>query len=327
MGLFGIGNYNKPGPGVEKDEPQKSAPARYFEVLFRKLTKLIQVNLLFFVPFLIALVIAFLLYTIPFPYRGLQLTTATGTIALDIWLMYVCPIPFIFVSPFISGLTKITRNFAREEHAFIWHDFITTTKSNIKQSLQNGVIVYVAYVVFSFSIIYYFTKLNDGWFYYIPLAICLIFALIFIFCQYYVPTMIITFDLKLKQIYKNAFIFSALGIWRNILLTLAGAALIVVILYAPIQFVILGLIVLGLLLIFSLCSFTVNFATYPIIKKYLIDPYNKQQEEIANPEGVSLSEKVSEPESFNDDDDDDPDGVVYVNGRLIKKSELENKNR
>ena len=47
LGLFG--NYDKPGPGVDKDEPKKAAPVRFFEILWRKLSKLVQLNLTFMI--------------------------------------------------------------------------------------------------------------------------------------------------------------------------------------------------------------------------------------------------------------------------------------
>lgn len=334
MGFLGFGNYSKPGPGVNKDEPPKAAPVRYFEILWRKLSKLVQVNLLIFVPFLIALVLAFLIYFIPFPYRGLSVPTENGAMTLDIWLMYACPIPFIFVSPFISGLTLITRNFAREEHAFIWSDFIGTAKSNVKYSLINGVICYVAYVVLSFSIIYYFNQVSTNWFFYIPLALCLVLAIVFVFAQFYIPTLIITFNLTMKQIYRNAFILAALGVGRNILLTVFFVALIVLLLYIPLQYAILLMIALGLLIIFALGSYTVSFVTYPLIQRYLIDPYNKQQEDAkAAEQGLLKGESDKAPddglpalnEDFTNDEDDDPDSYVYVNGRLMKKSDLQDK--
>lgn len=50
FGLFG--NYDKPGPGVSKDEPKKAAPVR-FEILWRKLSKLIQLNLIYMIPFIV----------------------------------------------------------------------------------------------------------------------------------------------------------------------------------------------------------------------------------------------------------------------------------
>ena len=50
LGLFG--NYDKPGPGVDKDEPKNAAPVRFFEILWRKLSKLVQLNLTFMIPLL-----------------------------------------------------------------------------------------------------------------------------------------------------------------------------------------------------------------------------------------------------------------------------------
>lgn len=322
MGLFGFGtNYNKPGPGVEKDEIPKAAPARYFEILVRKFTKLVQVNLLFFVPFIIAFGLSLLIFIIPFPYKVIQLQSESGIIQMDLWLIYLCPIPFIFLSPFISGMTIITRNFVREEHAFIWSDFIKTTKSNIKFSLLNGVICYVAYVLLSFSIVFYYSQTENSWLFYIPLFLCLIFALLFVFAQYYITTMIITFELSFKNIYKNAFIFALLGLGRNLLLTVLISALIVAAIYIPLEYLFLILLVLCPFIVFAFLSFTINFATYPVIKKYLIDPYNKQQSGDAED-----SNKEDKTFTFNDsfDDDDDPDGYVYVNGRLIRKSEINN---
>lgn len=203
----------------------------------------------------------------------------------------------------------------------------------MKYSLINGAICYVAYVVLSFSIIYYFNQVSTNWFFYIPLALCLVLSIVFVFAQYYIPTLIITFNLTMKQIYRNAFILAALGVGRNILLTVFFVALIVLLLYIPLQFAILAMIALGILIIFSLCSYTISFVTYPLIQRYLIDPYNKQQEEEkAAEEGLLKGD--SDPAAVDglsalneefDEEEDDPDGYVYVNGRLMKKSELKDK--
>ena len=63
LGLFG--NYDKPGPGVSKDEPPKAAPIRFFEIFARKFSKLVQLNLIFIMPTLVALVLMFLIYLYP----------------------------------------------------------------------------------------------------------------------------------------------------------------------------------------------------------------------------------------------------------------------
>ena len=63
---------------------------------------------------------------------------------------------------------------------------------------MNGVIVLLAYVILSFSIFFYSTRVSDNWMFMIPLAVCCILSILMLFAQYYIPVMIVTFDLKLR---------------------------------------------------------------------------------------------------------------------------------
>lgn len=326
MGLFGIGNYNNPGPGVSKDEPPKAAPVRYFEIYGRKFSKLVQANLLVFVPFAVILVLMTLLFFMvgQQPYILLPAGNSGAGLPLNWWAMYVVPAPLILLSPFIGGLTIITRNFAREEHAFIWTDFVKATKGNVKYFLLNGVITYFAYVILSFSFLYYFQMISQGWMYYIPLGLTLMVILLFVFAQYYLPVIFVTFDIKFRQAYKNAFIFAALGMGRNLLLTVLFVGLIVLFIFIPVAYPIMIMVALILFLFFafSFVSYTTSFATYPLIKKYMIDPANKpaEMQEEAHADKPAIGGSDAE-----DEDEDDVNEYVYVNGRLIKKSELKHK--
>ena len=56
MGIFGS-DYESAGVGIPKNAPKKKGVFRFFELLFRKFWKLIQVNMLysvFFIPILLA---------------------------------------------------------------------------------------------------------------------------------------------------------------------------------------------------------------------------------------------------------------------------------
>lgn len=211
LGLFG--NYDKPGPGVDKDEPKKAAPVRFFEILWRKLSKLVQLNLTFMIPFIVVIALMVGVFLLPIPHF-LYATSFFGV--LDLYILYAVTLPLILLSPFTCGLAYVTRNFAREEHAFVWSDFWDAVKNNWKPALLNGVIVYLAYVILSFSIFFYSTRVSDNWMFMIPLAVCCILSILMLFAQYYIPVMIVTFDLKLRHIYRNAFIFSIMGLLRNL---------------------------------------------------------------------------------------------------------------
>lgn len=318
MGFLGFGNYNKPGPGVSKDEPQKAAPVRFFEIFLRKFWKFLQANLLFAIPAAVAAVLVVLLYIVgPLQY-GFQIGTV-GIRSLN--LIFFCPLPFIFLSPFTAGLTFISRNFSREEHAFVWTDFIKAVKGNVKYFLINGVICYLVFVVMSFSLTYYYGMLNTGWFYYLPMALCLAFVLLFLFAQYYLPVMFVTFELTFKQAYKNAFIFSALGIGRNILLTALTIGFFVGFWFMISNFLlIIVLLLLFVFILFAFYNYLITFTVYPVIDKYLIQPYQNQEN------GVEVAEKELPTENglfdFPVEDEDEEDGYVYINGRMVKKSEI-----
>ena len=46
-GFLGMGNFQKPGKGVKKEEPEKKRFFQFFDLFFRKITRLIQLNLLY----------------------------------------------------------------------------------------------------------------------------------------------------------------------------------------------------------------------------------------------------------------------------------------
>jgi len=61
MGLFG-GNFTKEGPGVSKEAPEKHRFFLFFELFFRKFTKLIWLNVIYFVtmiPVLLGIYLSF----------------------------------------------------------------------------------------------------------------------------------------------------------------------------------------------------------------------------------------------------------------------------
>lgn len=264
MGLF-QNNYNRPGPGISKDQPVKKPFFRFFDIFFRKFWDLMKLNLLFSIPLLIAVVLIFLL------------SNVTN-------LSFILLLPLILVSPFIAGLTFVTRNYAREEHAFILSDFIKAVKNNWIAFLINGIVCYCAYLIFSISIAYYAAQMSINNIFLIPMVLCICISILFIFAQYYVPIMIVMFDLKLSQIYKNAIIFSILGLWRNLLLTVIfGLFILVVSILA--QLIPLALVItvfLVIFILFAFCMLLINFTVYPLICRTMIEPYKKKEEDLSH---------------------------------------------
>lgn len=286
MGLFSI-NYNKPGPGVSKDAPVKKPFFRFWEVYFRKFFDLIKVNLLFAIPTAVIVVLSFMF--------GIFISSVNPNLSFLGWL------PMIFLSPFVAGLTFVCRNYAREEHAFILSDFWDAVKNNWKQFLANGIICYIFYVLMSISIPFYSAQLSSNSLLYIPFVVCCIISFLFICAQFYIPVMIITFDLGLNQIYKNALIFAIVGLWRNLMLIAILAVFIVaaIIFFLMIPaLAVLVLFALAVFWMFGFFGFLINFAVYPMIVKFIITPYEKAQQE---------KKKAEAGENTEEEEEDEPD--------------------
>lgn len=237
-------DYMREGRGVEKDADKRPGIVRFFDIFFRKFWSLIKVNLLFIV---------------------------------------AC-IPVVTIGPAIAGMTKILRNYAREEHAFIWADFWDTFKKNFLKSFLIGLLDLIVGALIFFDLYMYISLDASPMIRIAALALMFITATIFIFMNYYIYSMLITFKLNFRQLIKNSFIFAWIGFWRNLLITVIIAALTAL---ALLYFATFGIFYVALLY-FSLCGLIINFATYPLIKKHMIDGYDPETGERLEDENTDV---------------------------------------
>ena len=250
-GFFGLFDYNKAGAGVSKNAPKKRRLFLFFEIYFRRFWKLILLNILYFV---------------------------------------FC-IPIITIGPATSGFVFVLRNFSQERHADVVSDFFSAFRKNFKQSFLMGIIDFIFVVLMSVSIYFYFMRSADNSFLYFPLIICISMTIIFIMMHFYIHLMIVTLDLKLKPILKNAFFLSFLGIKTNAITFLLLIVLNFPLILLPFT---MEIAAIPLLLMFvaifplSLSGFIICFNSYQYIQKFVIDPYYKEIGE-ENPEYAHLA--------------------------------------
>lgn len=297
-GFFGIFDYAKPGPGVAKSGPKKKSFVVFFEIYARKFWTLILANLLY------------VLVSLPIVTNGLA----------------------------NAGLTFITRNFAREKHAFIPEDFFDTIRKNWKQALTVGIINLVIDGLFAFDI--YFFIYGKGTVNYILLIIILTLALVFTFMKYYIYMLLITFKLTIKQIYKNSLIFAIAGMKQNFviffsILLLCALGYLICLFSIPVAITVIVLVYLFLFPAFR--SLLVQFAIFPLIKKDMIDPYYKDHPDEDKQQKMDLN-VYDEPEENDEDrvfedatetDDDMPGSTIprqYTEKEMKKIRELQHKN-
>ena len=126
MGLFSR-NWNKPGPGVRKDEPRKKGTARFFELFFRDFWDLVKINILFSIVAAPS-VIVFALGILGFfgGFSGISLILA---------LVLAFPIGGALVA-YVFYITKMMR----DDPSYVWYEFKRKFIENYKQAALSGII-------------------------------------------------------------------------------------------------------------------------------------------------------------------------------------------
>ncbi len=282
-GFFGLFDYSKPGPGIAKDAPPKPRVMVFLDIFTRKFWNLIKINLLFSIfniPALVLLIFMGVFSTSLFPpVNGIDLYMDL-IVRLVIGSFFIC-IPLITVGPAQAGFTYLLRNYAREEHAFIWSDFKEHALKNFKESVIISLVDLVVVLLVVVDIYLYLKMSNGSILFSIATAFLALSFVVFLMMHLYIYPMLVTFKLSIKQIYKNALIFSIIRFLPNLGILLLCAVLLVVTFYLPV----VGFILFPLITV-STISLITNFYVYPSLKKYMIDKVEGQAaapEETGNP--------------------------------------------
>lgn len=286
MGIFGS-DYESAGVGIPKNAPKKKGIFRFFELMFRKFWKIVQVNMLYSV-FCIPLVIAF--------YALFRLENKNAGLALAV----ICLIAYaVFMGPATAGMMKILRNFTLDKHAFILADFKKSFTENFKKSMALGLIDILVMISVG-SGVYVYSQLAEAYgngmmvFFVITLSIGIVVAMM----NFYAFLMIIATDLSFKNIIKNSLALACVALKKN-LLTLFISLVIIA------AFVLLSIYNLTTLFILpfapaAFIGFIICFNSYPVIQKYVINPYYEQRGEV-NPELEDENDEENDEEVLFED--------------------------
>ena len=261
MGIF-RSNYDKPGPGVDKDAPKKKGLFLYLELLKRKFGKLMQASMLLFVcsiPMMIVMsfiFFAFISGNLQTLVEGLDEEQKGSVMRLAIIFGAVLSTTILGSGPASAGFAYITRCFTREEHAWIMSDFFQRYKENFKQSIIVSIVDVVAVTLGSNAIYFYFyTAQKYGTAIWMILSyISLMLMIVYMFMHIYIYQIMVTYECKMKDLYKNSLILALGKAPMNILLM--GITVIIVFLVYNYLGSLLGTILMFLLFM--------GFARFPV---------------------------------------------------------------
>ena len=326
MGIF-TRSFDKPGKGVDLNAPPKRSFFRFWDIFGRKFTHFVRVNLVYvltsiptflLVFFLTGLVSSAILEvpSLQSLLQNLAQQTAENMgdsnlvtqqlnqmiVMVDLFMRFVLTYLFVILwgmGPATAGLTYVLRNFAREEHAWIWSDFKDALKSNFKQSAIVFFIDLVVFVLFYVAFAFY---LQMSGFLGAMRYVIVVIAIVYTMMHFYLYPMMVTFQLSLKDLYRNALLFaigklpSNLLILAILLLVHVGSVLMAINFgggyFMLILFVIL---LLEILILQSFSAFIVNFHAYPKMKKYMIlNTDEKVKSDTFQDTGKSTEDDVTE---------------------------------
>ena len=179
------------------------------------------------------------------------------------------------------GATYNLRSMVRGDSCFLWSDYFYAVRRNLRQGFLFGILDFLIIAVLIFDFIWFSSYAGLPFFGFMYILI-IVLAFLYTFMRFYIYHMMITFDLSIRKLLKNALIFSLLGIKRNIagllgILLIAGLNLLIIIPCMSVGFTVP--IVLPLFYLPAVAGFIAAYAAYPNIKRYMIDPYVVEEAE------------------------------------------------
>ena len=266
-------NYSR---GLAKPPKEKKGIFKFFEIYGRRMWTLMALNIIYFVIF-IPLVIGWWLVGKFESYTPLLLGLITG----------------VLFGPSTVAMSKICRNYSQERNAFVFADFFDTFKKNIKQGMAMGIIDTIFIAGFSVALPSYLTWSETQSFMYVPFVLTISFMIVFFMMHFYIYLMIASTTLPLIKILRNAFFLVPLGLKASIFTFLNWFWVVgLVVLLYPYSIFVVPVWPLSFL------CFVTAFNCYPVIRKFVIQPYYDQRGE-DNPEFDYLKKKEDE-EVFED---------------------------
>lgn len=310
MGFFDRLYYGKAGKRdySEMDMP-KTRISLFFLVFKDHIFDLVKVNamqLVFWLPFLFwALVNVMVLQSLD---AQAMPQSADGVSALadvirgyfSIWLLGIIPCIAI-TGPSSAGSAYIMRNWARDEHAFIFSDFKDAFKGNWKQALPVSVLTSVLPIIVYTSVMYYSQMTASSMLMIVPMVFVISVGFMWTLMLPLMYPLMVGYELRLKDIIKNAFLIAAARLPHMIaarLITLVPVVLLFIGLYFGIAWLLIGVSFYYLLFGFAFSRLVYASFANSAFDKYL------------NPhiEGAKVNQGLrphTEDDDILDDDDEE----------------------
>lgn len=189
-------------------------------------------------------------------------------------------LPVVTFGPATAAMVQLMRKFYIGEPIFVFDEFLKTFKKNFRQAFAMGIIDLILIGLLVYNLGFYADAiLNNAEFTNkLMLALSVAMGLFVVMMHFYIYPQIVALNLKLGQIIRNSFILMVAGFKRSFVGLLSwGFLTALMVLTFPWSVIVLPLVP------FAWMSYIGTFCAYPVIQKYIIDPYYEARGE-KNPE-------------------------------------------
>ena len=258
------------------EQRRKNKFFAFFELLYHKFPKLVALNLVYFICILPLICAAFYLVLGLFEVSPAIIdNTYAAKVFLKLggipWLPSVIKGALVLASaiafgPLTCGFSYVIRNHATAQHAW-FSDFFSRAKENWKQGIALGIIDIVLCVCLILYLAMDVSVVASTSYYYVILCmkyIAIFASVLYFMMRFYMYTIAVSVELKLRDIFRNARLFLVLGAGRNLL----SLIIIVIAVFSFLSTSFIDIVLLATFL-FSFCAFVATYLTFPVIKKYM----------------------------------------------------------
>ncbi|MFY9177877.1 MAG: DUF624 domain-containing protein [Caldicoprobacterales bacterium] len=274
-GFFNRMYYGNPNKPDLKKEDMKEGPIKlFFIVLQVRFWKLIQLNLLYSIFWIPAFAVTYM--NLMAVSQSPEVLQSSGNIQSFLFTMLLMLVPCMLIAgPATAGTSYVIRNWARDEHAWLWSDFKDAWKQNWKESLLIMLINGIALLVFYVNITFYTVQAQQNLLFTVLRYLIMVIGIIYAMMNMFIFPMLVTYKLKVREIFKNAIIFTMAELPRAFVIFLLAFLLFGVVFYYSIPFI-LPFFIIGLTFPMFI---TISFANW-VFEKYLNKRLREENEEI-----------------------------------------------
>lgn len=218
--------YGKSGQGdYTRDDLPETRWQLFWEMLRVRFTALFRLNLMYMVAWIPAMIVIgrglMMVYSGLVNLTDLQLQLEAGEIAAEMLnestALYLNAVKTIAIQtllllvpaigitgPFTAGLAYVTRNWARDEHSFIWSDFWEAVKGNWKQALPTSIITGLMPLLLYVCTIFYWQMAQQSVLFLMPGMVVIVLCAVWLMSLLYAYPQMVTYELSYAQLIRNS---------------------------------------------------------------------------------------------------------------------------